>query len=256
MVAEGKIYHSRIIMPKLANMKKYNIDTIIQYISNPELDPDDLMPVDNSVDEDDWYKDPEDEEAEMERLLSPEEVQYIIDHADNPEMMYVKPLKKKFIKGYNQRQSFNKKKMSKSDRFQMESTHELLRKIQSNPNNHSTDMLYGSRYQLLTHSLFDIEEEEKDFWEDLRYDGSWQDEDGLYLYDIMVNEEMMKQHVPGSGYKTYGDMALTEFFKIMENHNMNVVKLRQNMNMTSESSLREDDKRNRKENKRIEAQIY
>ena len=254
LVAEGKIYHNRIIMPKLANAKKYDIDTIIKYISNPELDPDDLMPIDIAQDDDDWYKDDEDLEAEMERLLSPDEVQYIIDHADNPEMMYIKPLKKKFIKGYDQRVS-TKKKIKKSKQYQIESTHALLRKIQSDPRNHSGDGMYGSRYQLLTHSLFDIEEEEKDFWDDLRYDGSWTDEDGLYLYDLMVNEEMMKQRIPGSSYRTYGDEALTKFFKTMEDQGMNVVKLRQRMNMTSESEILNEQRRSKKESKRIEAQI-
>ena len=54
MVAEGTIISNRIIMPKLKKADRYNMDTIIMYISNPELDAKDLLPKKNTV-RDNWY---------------------------------------------------------------------------------------------------------------------------------------------------------------------------------------------------------
>ena len=258
MVAEGKIYHNRIIMPKLVGMKNYDIDMIIKYISNPELDPDELMPK-PTVDyaEDDWYRSDEEDADEMERLLSPSEVQYILDHSDNPETIYVEPAKTKYIRGYDQRGVIksNRRKLKKSDRFKAEALHTLLNKIQSNPSNRNGTDMYASRFHILTHSMFEPEEKHDDFWDDLRYDGSWTDKNGLKLYDIMFNECLMGQMMPRSGGMTYGDDSLTQFFKTMEQAGMNVMKLRQAMNMRSEDISESEIERSRKENKKIEAQL-
>lgn len=258
MVAEGKIYHQRIIMPKLVGIKNYDLDMIIKYISNSELDPDDLMPTPASNNnDDDWYRSDEEDADEMERLLSPSEAQYIIDNADHPESMYVEPVKSKYIKGYDQRGIFkgNKCKLKKADRFKATALHELLNKIQSNPSNRIDDGMYTSRYHILTHSMFEPEENKDDFWDDLRYDGSWTDKNGLKLYDIMVNEQLMSQIKPSSGGMTYGDVSLSAFFKTMEQAGMNVVKLRQAMNMKTEDIINRENERSRKANRKIEAQL-
>lgn len=64
LVAEGKIVSSRIIMPKLKRKDKYNMDLIIKYISNPELNPADLRPEVKDLDplDDDFYTDMEENE--------------------------------------------------------------------------------------------------------------------------------------------------------------------------------------------------
>ena len=43
LIGEDRIYHNAIIMPRLKGMNKYNLDMLIQYISNPEMDPTDLL---------------------------------------------------------------------------------------------------------------------------------------------------------------------------------------------------------------------
>ena len=103
--------------------------------------------------------------------------------------------------------------------------------------------------------MFEPEEKHDDFWDDLRYDGSWTDKNGLKLYDIMFNECLMGQMMPRSGGMTYGDDSLTQFFKTMEQAGMNVMKLRQAMNMRSEDISESEIERSRKENKKIEAQL-
>lgn len=49
MIREGHIVSNRIIMPKLRKIDSYNIDLIIQYISNPELNPKDLVPLNRNA---------------------------------------------------------------------------------------------------------------------------------------------------------------------------------------------------------------
>ena len=50
LVAEGKIVSNRIIMPKMRKLDDYNLDLVITYISNPELDPSHLAPISKSID--------------------------------------------------------------------------------------------------------------------------------------------------------------------------------------------------------------
>lgn len=254
MVGDGRIYSNRIIMPVFTRMKNYDIDVIIKYISNPELNPDDLMPQVNEQSQyDDWYSDPEEEEAEMERLLTEEEVQYIIDHEDHPEMMYVEPIKEKFLKNYDQSGTRKYKNMSKKDRFQAESLHTLLNKIQSTPGMRLNNDGFG-RYSLLTNSMFELEEEKDDFWDNLRYHGSWTDKNGVKLHELAVNEALM--NLPsGIGYQTYGDLSITNFFKTMEQKGMNVVKLRQMMNMQTSNTTKANTDKSYKEMKKVEARI-
>lgn len=261
LVSEGRIYHSGILMPKLKGMDKYNLDMIIKYISNPELNPEDLVPKEEMKKRDPFYdefeddEDDETEEEEMERLMSPEEIQFILDYEDNPPGLKVHDVKKKYIKGYD-RKDFGKKKkkMSKSERRYMESLHEMLKKIQSNPKNHYQGSGY-SRSWLITNSMFEPHKEEKDFWDDLYFDGSWTSKDDLFLYDMAVREEILKQHPEGEQYMTYGDKELQQFFRTMEENNVNVVELRRRMNMSDDKINMETNKKVRKDNKKVEAAL-
>lgn len=261
MVAEGKIYHSGIMMPKLKGMDKYNIDMLIKYISNPELDPADLLTKEDMKKRDPFYddwgdEDDETEEEEMERLMSPEEIQFILDYEDNPPEMKVHDVKHKYIKGYDCKgfASRRKKKFSKKERMYVNSLHEMLNKIQSNPANRSDGNTYG-RSWLVTNSMFEQPEEEKDFWDDLYFDGSWTSKDDLFLYDMAVNEAIANEKPRGEAYMTNGDKDLQKFFRIMEDNGMNVIELRRRMNMSETNMKLEENKKNRKENKKIESAL-
>lgn len=257
LVSEGRIYNTSIPMPKMVKLNRYNMDLVIKYISNPELDPKDLMPKEKK---DDWYdqfdEDAETEEEKMERLLSPEEVQYILDYTDNPPEIKVHDIKKKYIKGYDNRTMFGKKKrkkFSKKKQYSVDTLHMILNKIQSNPANR--DSLYGSRSYLVTSSMFEPQKPKKDFMDDLRYTGSWTDKDALFVYDLVVEEERAKQHPAGDAYLTYGDRELQQFFRTLEENGINTVDLRRKMNATDSQLQQRDADRQRKLNKKTEAEL-
>ena len=241
-------------------MDNYNIDMIIKYISNPELDASTLIP--ETPKKDPWYDfydeendSDETEEEEMARLLSPEEVQYIIDNIDNPPEIKVENIKPKYIKGYDRKLfGSTKKKDNKNDRYSKESLHDLLNKIQSNP-----EFSYSSDYTrsfLITNSMFEPDDTPKDiFWDNLFFDGSWADDDDVYLYDLAVREELLKQHPANEKYLTYGDQELKNFFKILEDNGVNTVDLRRKMNITSDAISEKEAKMSKKENKKLESDI-
>lgn len=259
LVAEGRIVSNQIIMPRLKKIDSYNIDLIIKYISNPDLDPSDLVPEPVHDDWDDWYLD--DEEAEsveekMMRLLSPEDFEFIALHQDNPPEIQVSDMKRKYIKGYNKRSyNFSKrrkkggKKQNKNEKFIQEGLHEILNKIQ-------VSQRVSSGYtasSLVTDDLFDSGKRRKSFWDDLYFDGSWANENDLFLYDLAVREEMLKQHTPGSSYLTYGDKELAKFFKILEDNGVNTIDLRRKMDCKTDGSLsKAEEVAKKKDNKKIE----
>ena len=262
MVAEGRIVSNRIIMPKLKKMDNYNIDLIIQYISNPELDPSDLV-AKKPVVRDPWYdefedenEDDETEEEETERLLSQDELEYILKNIDNPPEIKVENIKPKFVKGYDKRSftSSPKKKLSKNERYIQQSLHDLLNKIQSNPE-FSSNTDYGRSY-LITNSMFEADETPKDnFWDKLYFDGSFASKEDNYLYDLAVREELLKQHPANERYLTYQDQELKRFFKILEDNGINTVDLRRKMNATTDATRMEEAKMSKKENKKLESEI-
>lgn len=292
LVSEGKIVSNRIIMPKLKRMDRYNIDLIIKYISNPELDPKDLSPSNNNSLEDEYdseldekyerymneyiqehenefesyelrnkasaYAEEQINIDEMERLLSPEEAQYIIDHADNPESFRVKDIKPKYIKGYDKRNitKFNgkKKKMNKTEKYITENLHDMLIRIQTNPNLNSSGDYYSQSY-MLTNSMFEPEKESKDVFDDMKFHGSWADDDAVYLYDLSVREELLKQHPPKESYLTYADKELSQFFKILEDNGVNTIDLRRKMNCTDDDNSKKKILQEKKENKKIESAL-
>lgn len=305
MVAEGRIVSPRIIMPKLKKIDNYNKDLIIQYISNKELDPSELMPIETAP-LDPWYdqfknydddseeslayreyyneymethaptkEEEEDEDfdfedlhdkadeyardmiekEEMERLLSPEEVEYILNNDnDNIPKIEVAPIKRKYIKNYDSRNlSLKKKKKSKKDQYIKESLHDMLNKIQNNPR-FVDNSEYSSTY-MLTNSMFEQEKPEKDVWDELFYDGSWTDEDGLKLYDINVTERLMQERPPKERYLTYGEKQLKYFFDTLEKNGVNVVDIRRKMNATDDDYNEETARKEKKINKKVESEL-
>lgn len=257
MVAEGKIVSNRIIMPKMKKIDSYNMDMIIKYISNPELDPSDLVP--EVPVEDDWYDsltgDGETEEEAMLRLLSPEEFQFIKEHEDNPPEIRVKNISPKLIKGYDRRdfgRSRKSKKCSKKEKYVIESLHDILNKIQSSEISRNRDY---TRSSLITNSMFDVDKPSKDIWDSLYFDGSWANDNDVYLYDLAIREELLKQHPRDKQYMTFSDMELQNFFKILEDNGINTIDLRRKMNCTTESAQKEEIKHVKKENKKIESAL-
>lgn len=328
LVAAGKIVSNRLIMPKLKKMNNYDMDILIKYISNPELDPADLLPIE-TAEEDSFYsnllvEDREDykeyhkeyieshieeyeeycaeyieslsdydldnvseedikigadqyarekmdrdadkyardklEEDEMMRLLSPEEVAYIIEHRDNPEKFKVNDIKPKMIKGYDKKSfhSYGKKKKKgkrkkdKIKQYQIESLHEILNKIQSDPNNRSE---YGyNRSFMVANSMFEPVKPPKNFLDDIVFDGSWTDDDALFLYDLAIREEMLKQHPTRSKYMTFGDQELQQFFKLLEENGVNTLNLRRKMGVPVDGGSKAiEEKATKKENKKMES---
>lgn len=264
LVAEGKIVSNRIIMPKLKNMDKYNIDMIIKYISNPDADPTDLLPKKEEV-HDSWYdqfmeddnENDENEIDEMERLLSPEEAQWLVDNIDNPPMMKVHYIKPKMIRQYENnsgfRSRFKKKKYSKKKRYEIESLNNILKKIETNPNNRD-DLDYNRSY-IVTNSMFDDGKKEKSFWDDLYYDGSWVNKNDLFLYNMAIREEILKQHPPRERYLTYADKELSSFFTSLEACGVNVVELRRKMDTTGSDIADIEKQEVKRSNKKLESAV-
>lgn len=256
LVSEGRIYINGVPMPRLSNRKKYNMDLIIQYISNPELDPEDLVfnkntSYDEFYDDDDWD---ETDEERLNRLLSEEECEYIRDNEDDPPEMRVHTADRKYIKGYSDNSIFKrhkKKHESKADKLTKETFHELLNKIQSNPRNNPTSMASWS----VTDDMFDTSKTKSSFWDDLYYDGSWTDKYGLWLYDLQVDNKFLDQHPIASSYVTTGDQELERFFNIMEANGLNVIELRRSMNMEKDQLQARDAKIKKKDNKKVEAAL-
>lgn len=298
MVGDEKIVSNRIIMPRLKGIGNYNIDQIIKYISNPELDPAELMPntdgANGSFDPDsDFIEDrPEYQEyfdeymrtvtdemmEEMDeydiryranayavskieeddaiRLLSEEEVQYLIDFLDNPPDVKVGDIPRKYIKGYDTRNTLRgkKSKLSKKDRYIQKDVHDIFLKLQNNPVYRDADE-YNRSY-LITNGMFSADKPEKDFWDGLFFDGSWANDDQVYLYNIVSREEFMKLHLPKQRYRTYADVQLDEFFRISEQNGINVLELRRKMNMADSGiSTKQEVKEKVKEDKKMESQI-
>ena len=296
MVGEEKIVSNRIIMPKLKKIDNYNIDRIILYISNPDLDPKDLVNdlksnglsnsddyfiedredykmyydeyinnfSDKEYDEEDYdlilkadqYAKNKIEEEDAMRLLSEKEAQYILDNIDEPPSVNVKTIPRKYIKGYDIRSNIRRKKdkLSKKDKAICDDVHDLLNKLESNPSNRDIDD-YNRSY-LITHRMFDTDKKEKDFWDDLFFDGSWANESDVFLYDFAIRQKLLTLHPPKERYLTYADRELNEFFKIAEKNGINVIELRRRMEISQDGVLSNAEAKEKiKENKKLEAKI-
>jgi hypothetical protein len=259
MVAEGKIVSNRIIMPKMKRLDQYNLDLIIAYISNPDLDANNLVPPadvkhDSFYDFD--YDYDIDKEAEiMSRVISQaegERIQYLEEHPDEIPELKISYMKPKYIKGYDRREITKKKKKkeSKKDKRIRKSVAAMLNKIQTGV--HYRD--HGHSY-IVTHSLFEPEKSEKSFWDSLYFDGSWADNDEVALYDMAINEEILKQKPPRERYLTYGDKELDAFFTILEESGVSAVDLRRKMGEVEQKSDQKRTERSRKDNKKIESAL-
>ena len=131
----------------------------------------------------------------------------------------------------------------------------MLIKLQNDPANRNIDE-YNRSY-LITHGMFDTEKKPKDFWDDLVFDGSWADDAAVYMYDLISREELLKMRAPDEKYMTYGDIELNSFFQIAERNGINVIELRQKMEISDNTTLREsvELRESTKESKKLERDI-
>jgi len=268
MVARGEIYSNSIIMPKMKKIERYDMDTLIKYISNPELDPKDLLPKefeehDDFYDDDDMVDEDGETEAEsMSRYISPAEAQWIQDHIDDPPEYVVKDISPKLIRGYDRygiaskgifATKKKKKKVGKNKKYQIDHLHNILNVIQANPNNRP-DAMYNYSYGI-THGMFDVDEPEKNWLDEIPFEGSWASDIDVYLYELMLREEMLKRHPEREKYLTYADKELAQFFRVLEENGVNVVELRRRMECTDEDVRRQINSRTKKDNKKLESAI-
>jgi len=340
MISAGRIVSNRIILPKLKKMNQYDIDVLIKYISNPELDPKELLPIDTAP-QDDWYdsqliedteeyqeyyneymasdyidredetykkyykdyiddldkedlvnmdqciaeahsyalsqrydseadryaKDRIEEDTAM-RLLSIEETEHILRCKESPGeiMIEVKDIKPKHIKGYDARTVYGsmkrkkkKKAKTKKDRikqYHIESLHDILNKIQNDPANRGANTGYNTRSYMLTNSMFEPIKPPKSFFDEMRFEGSWADDDAVYLYELALREEALKEHPSRSKYVSFGDQEVQKFFKLLEENGVNTLTLRRKMDMPTDDSVKEAEARaTKKENKKMESAI-
>lgn len=246
LVASGNIVSGRIIQPKLKRADDYNMDKIIQYISDHSLDPKDLLPVEYDP-YDQFYTDEEYEE-EQARLLSAEEIQHIINYDESENKgIRVKDIKWKYLKDTDVKISKKKKKkLKKSDRILRKSISDITNKI--NNGNHYND--YGYSY-LLTNDIFK-KESNKTIFDDVPFDGSWADKDAVELYNLVLNESLKSEKPENEQYLTYADRELQEFYNILEKNGLNTIELRRRINGDVNKYDVKKQKANKKENRRIE----
>lgn len=246
MVADGDIVSGRIVQPKLKRMDDYNIDKIIQYISDHNLDPTDLLPIEYDP-YDQFYTDEEYEE-EHARLLSAEEIQHMINYdEDDSEGIRVKDIEWKYLKNANVKLSKKKKKkIKKSDRLLGKSISDIVNKINSNIR--SDEYGYSN---LLTNDIFK-KESDKTIFDDIHFDGSWSDEDAVKLYNLVLNESIMSEKSSNDQYLTNSDRGLQEFYNVLEKNGMNTIEIRRRINGDVNKYNVKKQKANRKENRRIE----
>ena len=261
LVAAGLIISNRIISPRLRGMDKYNEDMILLYISNPLLDPADLLPEDRSPNNEDYYDDDEDDPViDVNRLLSATEINSLERYnagilSENP--LIVKNLNSKYLKTYDdtlngrKKKSKSKKKQSKSDKEIGKTITTILNKIQSN--NYQKDWGMGYSFGIVENFFSDTNE--PSVYDDTYYDGSWQNDESVSLYEIAVDEEKLSEKVPGEGYLTHGDQVLQNFFRKLETQGVSTVELRRRFGSNQINYIESKKKASRKANKKRESEL-
>jgi hypothetical protein len=256
LVSSGKIISNRIIMPKMKGLNKYNLDALTTYISNPELDLSHLVKEEKELDEEKYsfYRNKEGndkEDLEEKRVLTQEEIKaidYFKEHPDEIVKMKISGIKRKWIKGYDNR-NVKRKKENKRNKSKRESLSLILNKFQNS-------IYYKQRGSyFVTNSMFDVDEEDNNMWDDLYFSGSWADDEEVALYDLAVREEMLKQRPPRERYLTYGDKEMEKFFNTLEDNGINTLEFRRRMGESEGTLLEKREKMSNKDNKKIEAAV-
>ena len=187
----------------------------------------------------------------MERLLSVKEAESILneDEVIDPPSIEVNDMKRKYVKGYNKSSRSKKKKGSKKERLLREGVGELLRKIENGRNYRD----YSS--YMITTDLFHVEKEKATIWDKHPMRGSWSNSDDVRMYELEIQEAMMEEHPEDERYMTYGDKELQKFFRISEEHGVNIIDLRRKIDGTDDEISKKKLELSRKENKKIESAL-
>lgn len=224
MVAEGKIISGRIVIPQLKNFKKYDIDIIIKYISNPNLDVSIFAPKDKYTDE--VYYD-ENIEDEIDRLFSEEELKEIEEKSTNK--IKVENLDPSYIKHYVNHNKNKKHEYSQG----------VFNKI--------VDSFKGPKT-----FIFDIEDRHKDFYDDIRIKGSWRKKHNLEQLLWRLDDAYMDDYKIKHGCKINNkEEYIKDFYQEMSKYGIDSVELRRNINL----NITESNDSNKKENKKKEKEI-
>lgn len=253
LVSKGKIISNRILMPKLKGINKYNMDMIIAYISNPELDVSKLAP----KKEDDYLFEEEEEETEEEemcRLLSEDEVRYILAEDEEVPSIRIQNLDKKYVKGYDRNVRFGKKKKEKrGKKFQeiKEDTSDMLKKIQRSVGNRYSFSSYS-----LTNNIFKADNKKKSVIDERFYNfGSWRDDANMELYNLSLFNEFLDIKDPSNPYMRNADLLKNHVFDKMDEMGMNTIEVRKRISETNAEKLAEEKRRTAKSNKKREKKL-
>lgn len=207
LVAEGKIFSSRIIIPQLKNMKKYDKELIIRYVSNPQLDTSIFRP-----EEEDIFTDDETFEEEEERLLSPEEKDLMIKYNLNEinDTTEVETMKPKYMKKYLH------PKKGKKISYRQEMFNQIM-------DENRTGFNQGNQF-LLSSAMFEENQKEKDIYDRVPFKGSWKNDDDVFMYNALLEEAYMDEKV--NRYRTHNDEFIDNFFDELERNGIDSIELR------------------------------
>lgn len=230
LVAEGRIVSSRIMIPQLKNLKKYDMDLIVRYVSNPELDVSIFKPEEEEILSDETF------EEEEERLLSDDEKELVekIENEEPFEEIPVHTLKPKLMNRYLH------PKKGKKVSYTQEVFNQLMNEVR-------TDYNQGNQF-LFSSAMF--EEEEKSIYDRVPFKGSWKNDEDVFLYNARLEEAHFDEKV--NRYRTYGDEYLENFFDELERNGIDTIELRKNMRIERKIS---NQKVSSKELKQTEKQI-
>jgi hypothetical protein len=254
LVASGKIISNRIIMPKMKGLGKYNLDVLTTYIANPDLDLSHLIKKEeeNLKSEYSFYNDDKDEELSNKQILSPEEeenIKYFKEHPNEIPKIKIDNINRKLIKGYDNKNIRIRRSEKKRNKSKRESLSLMLNKIQNS-------VYYKQRGSyFITNSMFDVGKKKKVDWNELYFDGSWANEEEVAIYDLVIQEEMLKQRPPREKYLTYSDKEVEKFFNTLEENGINTLEFRRRMGESEGLLLEKRERATNKDNKKVEAAV-
>ena len=233
LIGKGKIVSNRIIIPQMKNIKKYNLELIIKYISNPELDASIFAPEDQHQ----ILEDNEETEKErINRLFDIDEIKIISDYQNNQYgKIQVESLPDKFIKHYLQPNS-NKKKTYHQSVF-----NQIM-------NENRKVMTLGDQYTFSS-GILDKEKQIK-LYDRVKFKGSWRNDSDVKYYNMMIDYSHLDDRY--DKWHTHGDIYINNFYTEMDSVG---VSWRQSSSDLFKESKEQNHKMSIKENKKLEKEI-
>lgn len=214
LVAEGRIISSRIMIPQLKNIKKYDMDLIVRYVSNPQLDLSAFKP---DPTEDELFED-ESYEEETDRLLSDDEkiLSKKIESKEITDLIEADTMKSKYMKNYLH------PKKGKKISYHQEVFNQIMDENRIN---------FNQGTQFLTSAAFE-EDKKLDIFERVPFKGSWKNDEDVFIYNALLEEAMMDEKI--NRYRTYNDEYIDKFFDELERNDIDVIELRKTLRTQQE----------------------